>query len=170
MKQRHIRLDEVLAQLLLFTCSRRLKQEADGQSHQLLRLAERAKLLQASSSSLPFLLPQRPVCLRFRSGRVRMRGKFGVLVQSWLDAVRHMRQVSQPPRCLQCTHRSLACCLPTAQALQPAGRSGVEPREPGEVSWLSQAFAIYRDFVSGNRKPSLAVLNLVSRGHFSHRA
>lgn len=56
--------------------------------------------------------------------------------------------------------------LLSAQALQPRGRSGRVDvaREPVDVAWLSQAFAVYRDAVGGNKKPSLSLLNLVREG------
>jgi hypothetical protein len=47
------------------------------------------------------------------------------------------------------------------QTLQVKGRARLDIREPSEVAWLSQAFAIYRDVVSDNRRPSLKVLNMV---------
>lgn len=46
------------------------------------------------------------------------------------------------------------------EALTPRGRR-VELREPVEVAWLSQAFAIYREAVANMGKPSMCTLNRV---------
>ncbi len=50
---------------------------------------------------------------------------------------------------------------PPMQALHLRGRVRLDTREPADVPWLSQSFAIYRDVVSGNRRTSLQVLNMV---------
>jgi hypothetical protein len=44
------------------------------------------------------------------------------------------------------------------QALAPAGRA-LELREAADVSWVAQAFAVYREAVGAGVKPSMRMLN-----------
>lgn len=65
------------------------------------------------------------------------------------------------PRRCRPVAAAAAASLPPPQALTPRGQQEAEPREQGEVAWLSQAFGVYREAVAAGVKPSMRMLNRI---------